>query len=433
VVSHQNRGVVAGKMRIPGTTIDVSLKVNRVYVAHEGVAKKVKYSGRSFQDVLEEVQRFAYLRGANVPATILKFILKRVGIPEVDVIPGEDELTKEDLLELSRALTALDSLKDEFLSSSGTGAIPEDIKRRLITTGTEMEEVEEPTPMLHVETPDTVWDLPQSEEVTGLIYSFHSENLPTSMPTPRTESKPSEAPKAARFLWDDPEAIAQLPDDVPAQEVSAEVASEILDLKSLFLGEKGVGVGSILFECNLRLGNDYESLGLPESRPFVYSNIVEHEEKSVRLDAWSFQKSMDAKVPRGEFYTGTGVVVIVYSVADRWSFDSLDFWIREVTNEFLIPPPIIVVGNKTDLRDHPVYGDEDDEFEVPVTTEEARSYCEEMAMRFGENGVPHPITFMETSSVTGQGVTDLLHKIVETWLANEMPSMPAVEQNVPTH
>ena len=90
---------------------------------------------------MEEVQRFAYLRGFNVPPPILKFILKRIGLPEVDVIPGEDELTKEDLLELSRALNLLDSLKDEFLSPTGKGGIPDDIKSNLIHPVSEPEEL----------------------------------------------------------------------------------------------------------------------------------------------------------------------------------------------------------------------------------------------------------------------------------------------------
>ena len=206
---------------------------------------------------------------------------------------------------------------------------------------------------------------------------------------------------------------------------------DILDLKVLFLGEEGVGVNSIIFECNLKLGNDYSSLDLPPTRPFTYSNIIERNDANVRVDAWTFEKSTEAKVPKTEFYTGSGIVVLVYSVAERWSFDSLDFWIREVSNAFLIPPPIIVVGNKTDLRDHPVY-DDDDEVEVPVSTEEAREYCDEIAKTLGENGQSHPLFFIETSTITGQGITELLNKIIDFWQSNERPSMPATEQHVPT-
>ncbi|MFW9964738.1 MAG: hypothetical protein ACFFCX_14315 [Candidatus Sifarchaeia archaeon] len=422
--------MVVVKMQIPGTNIDVSVKVNRIYLTDPAVTRRIKFSGKSFKDIMEEVQRFSYLRGFNVPHPILKFILKRIGLPEVDVISGEEELSKDDLLELSRALNALDTLKDEFLSPTGKGKISEDLKSNVIVSTPDLEDLKTDTPA-----PQTmsVWDVPLSEEVKGLVYSFHSENIPTSTPTPRTQS--SDDTKPVKFIWDEPEIVASLEDVSEETKSSPEEISDLFDLKVLFLGEEGVGVNSILFECNLKLGNDYSSLDLPPTRPFTFSNIVEYNDANVRVDAWTFPKSMEAKVPKTDFYTGSGIVVLVYSVADRWSFDSLDFWVREVSNAFLIPPPIIIVGNKTDLRDHPVYGeeDEDDEFDNPVSTEEARIYCDKLAKSLGENGQSHPLFFIETSTITGTGITELLNKIVDFWHVNERPSMPATEHHLPTH
>jgi GTPase SAR1 family protein len=418
-------GVVVIKMQIPGTNIDISLKVNRIYIADPAVNRRLKFAGRSFKEIMEEVQRFSYLRGFNVPLPILKFILKRIGLPEVDVIPGEDELTKEDLLELSRALNVLDSLKDEFLSPTGKSGISDLIQSDLVHPAPELEDLKMDVPAPQ-ET--SIWDIPASEEVKGLVFSFHGENIPSTS-TPRTQSV--DESKSVKFIWDDPEIVASLEDISQDEESMPAGVPEILDLKVLFLGEEGVGVNSIIFESNLKIGNDYSSLDLPPTRPFTFSNIIERNDANVRVDAWTFQKSTEAKIPKTEFYTGSGIVVLVYSVAERWSFDSLDFWIREVSNAFLIPPPIIVVGNKTDLRDHPVY-DDDDEVEVPVSTEEAREYCEKVAKTLGENGQSHPLFFIETSTITGQGITELLNKIIDFWQSNERPSMPATEQHAPT-
>lgn len=412
-------------MQIPGTNIDISLKVNRIYIADPAVNRRLKFAGRSFKEIMEEVQRFSYLRGFNVPLPILKFILKRIGLPEVDVIPGEDELTKEDLLELSRALNVLDSLKDEFLSPTGKSGISDLIQSDLVHPAPELEDLKMDVPAPQ-ET--SIWDIPASEEVKGLVFSFHGENIPSTS-TPRTQSV--DESKSVKFIWDDPEIVASLEDISQDEESMPAGVPEILDLKVLFLGEEGVGVNSIIFESNLKIGNDYSSLDLPPTRPFTFSNIIERNDANVRVDAWTFQKSTEAKIPKTEFYTGSGIVVLVYSVAERWSFDSLDFWIREVSNAFLIPPPIIVVGNKTDLRDHPVY-DDDDEVEVPVSTEEAREYCEKVAKTLGENGQSHPLFFIETSTITGQGITELLNKIIDFWQSNERPSMPATEQHAPT-
>jgi len=419
--------VVVKIMQIPGTNLEITSKVDRVYIAHEGVIKRVKFTGRSFKDVMEEVQRFAYLRGFNVPATILKFILKRIGLPEVERIPGEEPLTKDDLLELSRALTALDSLKDEFLSPFRTIEVPDEIKRSLIADSPGREDLK---PKIDVEKKQTIWDLPLSEEVTELIYSFHSENIPVSTPTPRTQSESEPASSSVRFIWDDPDAVEQIADLSPDEQAPAEIGSELLDLKVLFLGERGVGISSILFECNLKSANEIAVQTSSETQTPTHNNIIKFDDKNVRLDAWTFPQSLENKIPKTEFYTGSGIVVLVYSVADRWSYDSLDFWVREVSNTFLIPPPIIVVGNKTDLRDHPVFDDED-ELDTPVATEEAQEFCDQIGKRIGGNGQSHPVFFMETSSVTGQGISNLLDKIIEFWLTNERPSMPSVEERVP--
>jgi GTPase SAR1 family protein len=413
-------------MQIPRTNIEVTLKTNGIYLRDPATHRRLRIIGRSFKDILEDVQRFVYMRGFKVPQPIIKFILKRVGLPEVDIIIEKHELTDDDLRELSKTLDVIDSLKDEFLTPSySLKAVDE--------SDSGISEIPQEFPDLAADIPApqkmSVWDIPVDEEIKDLVFSFHPENISTSVPTPRTQTSADEQPM--KFIWDDPAVAAAIAETSDDEQLSPEVISDLQDLKVLFLGEDGVGVNSIIFECNLKLGNDYSSLSLPPTNPFTYSNIIQDDGTSVRIDAWTFEKSMDAKASKTEFYSGSGIIVLVYSVAERWSFDSLDFWTREVSNAFPIPPPIIVVGNKTDLRDHPVY-DEEDEVDIPVSTEEARDYCFKMAMALGESGRSHPVFFIETSTITGQGITELLNKIVDFWKANERPSMPATEQDVPT-
>ncbi|MGD9381980.1 MAG: hypothetical protein PVI03_06000 [Candidatus Thorarchaeota archaeon] len=439
-------------MKVPGTTMDISLKTNRIFAVDQGVMKRIKYAGRTFMEVLEELQRFAYLRGYNAPTTILKFILKRIGLPDVEVFPSEDALTKEDIVELSKALNVVDSLKDEFLSATPEAIIPEDLKNYTVIkpkktddftlegivsedampidvtpeapieaeAAVETEASEETVPFDR----SSIWDdVPQSEEAVKLIYNFHWENLPVNTPTPRTQAAEETEPKKPKFIWDDEGEVDSLEDVKPTEEPAPELLGDSHDLKALFLGEAQVGVKSILFECNLKEAEDL---------PYVYRDVVQHEDNLIGINVWTFEGSQASRIPRQEFFTGTGVAVLAYSVADRWSFDSLDFWIKELTSVFLVPPPIIIVGNKTDLRDHPVYGDEE-EFEPPVTTEEGEEFCKKMAKELGESGAAHPIFFMETSSITGAGISDLLSTMIDLWLTNERPSMPAVDSHVVKH
>lgn len=407
--------------------MDISLKTSRIYVVDQGVVKRIKYAGRAFNEVLEELQRFAYLRGYNTPTTILKFIIRRLGLPEVEIFPLEDDLTKEDILELSRALNTLDSLRDEYLSPLGSAEITEELKKyvTVITPATE-----DAMPVSVGLKPENLAKaVPQSEEAVELIYSFHWENLPVNTPTPRTSCSEDEGPQKKRFIWDDTSEMESL-DEVTAQEEQVyEFTGKSHDLKVLFLGEQQVGVKSILFECNLKQGKDASLDDASPHTSAVYRDSIAHDDALVNLEVWSFEMAQRENIPRLEFFTGAGVAVIVYSVADRWSFDSLEFWIKELTNTFLVPPPVVIVGNKTDLRDYPVH-EEDDVFEEPVTATEGEAFCQRIAKQLSGTTGSHPLMFLETSSVTGQGISDLLNTIVDLWFASERPSMPAMEASV---
>jgi Ras-related protein Rab-11A len=391
--------------------MDIRLKTNKIYATDKGVVKRIKYAGRTFQEVLEEIHRFAYLRGYNTPASILKFMVKRLGLPDVDVFPSEDVLTKEDILELSRALNMVDQLKDEFLSPLGSAKSLDEAQGNIILKPEEVAEIQQE---LISESKPGIWDdVPQSEEAIKLIYSFHSENIPVNAPTPRTKTSIEGDTKQKKFVWDDPNEMDTLQIIKEAEEETSESVQETLGLKVLFLGEQQVGVKSILFECNLKLGTADASEDGTSSKPFIYTDVVEHDDELVGVNVWTFENTQDARIPRADFFTGAGAAVLVYSVADRWSFDSLDFWIKE-------------------LRDHPVQGEED-EFELPVTTEEGEEYCRKIAKELGENGGLHPMQFIEMSSVTGNGISELLHSIIDIWMKTERPSMPSIESQVVDH
>jgi GTPase SAR1 family protein len=414
-------------MQFPRTNIEVSLKTNGLYLRDPATTRRVRIIGRSFRDVMEDVQRFIYIRGFQVPPSIVKFMLKREGLPEVDRFVEQYDLTEDDLLELSQALNALDNLTDELLSPLGEAKqLLDDLESSLGILSTNLEGLKTDTPAPQEL---SIWDVPVDEEVQSFVYSFHPENLDTSISTPRTQS--STDAKPVKFIWDAPDVCETIKCESDNDDFPVEVVSDLYELKTLFLGEDGVGVNSILFECNLKLGNDYSSLNLPPTNPHTFSNIIQDNDNNIRIDAWTFEKSMESKISKTEFYSASGIIVLVYSIAERWSFDSLDFWIREVSNSFVIPPPIIIVGNKKDLRDLPVQDDED-ELDTPVSTEEAREYCNKVARTLGENGTAHPLFFIETSTITGYGISELLKKIVELWQDNDRPSMPASEQHVPT-
>ncbi|MFW9807421.1 MAG: hypothetical protein ACFFFK_11895, partial [Candidatus Thorarchaeota archaeon] len=286
-------------MQFPRTNIEVSLKTNGIYLRDPATSRRLRITGRSFKDVMEDVQRFIYMRGFQVPPSIVKFMLKRVGLPDVDVILEKSELTPDDLLELEHALMVLDELKDEFLSPLGEAKeLLDDLESSLGILSTDLEDLKTDAPAPQEL---SIWDVPIDDEVQSLVYSFHPENISTSVSTPRTQS--SNDAKPVKFIWDDPLIVEAIKSETEKDELPTELVSDLFDLKTLFLGEDGVGINSILFECNLKLGNDYSSLNLPPTNPYTFSNIVQDGDNNVRIDAWTFEKSMEFKIPKIEFYS----------------------------------------------------------------------------------------------------------------------------------
>ncbi len=92
-------------------------------------------------------------------------------------------------------------------------------------------------------------------------------------------------------------------------------------------------------------------------------------------------------VVRKLLYPGTNAAAIIYDVSDRASFKKCADWIRELRHEN-IELDITIVGNKTD-----------------VAREVQRNDAERIARRLG-------CRYLETSALTGDGVTDLLKALI---------------------
>ncbi len=102
--------------------------------------------------------------------------------------------------------------------------------------------------------------------------------------------------------------------------------------------------------------------------------------------------------------------VAVYSTVERKSFDNLMNWVDECWTNAGKKIPIVVIANKTDLRDQ--FKDNPVMQQTIVTTEEGQK----MATQIANQGVH--TSFLETSAKTGLNVEasflELAIKILET-------------------
>eukprot|EP00729_Bicosta_minor_P011681 gene11681-8354_t len=134
---------------------------------------------------------------------------------------------------------------------------------------------------------------------------------------------------------------------------------------------------------------------------------VTFEDKKVEMGLWDTPGQEDYDSLRPLAYSGTDVILIVYSIVYPDSLENiLEKW-KPHMKHFVPDAPIILVGNKLDCRtdDLKIHGETDGE--TPVTTAEGL----EVANKIGACG------FYEISATDGTGVDELLYSATRVAMA----------------
>lgn len=423
-------------MIIPGTTISLTLTPTNVEVRDKGmVKKKIPLKGKSFDDVALELQKYIRYLGKRLAPGVLEDVLDRIGLPkarrvlkaelmetpkepepepiepvvkdsELEVkpeLPEEPEkkrrgflskkkeqaatfvespgvsadekgaIAVDDFDDIADALQAVESLSDSFMTGS---SVDEPVKKKKVGISV---------------------NLAGSEEVvaSGKSYARIGEAKEPEAEVVEVES--TEEPEEIEILAETVEEEGEME---PEQQVTpAHQIKPIIEAKCLLLGEDGVGKESLKAKADvLPISLEDESVS-----EHIFGRIFEGANHRVDLRVWSFDLAVKAKVQRKEFYKDSQVLIIVYSASDRWSFESIDFWLREATLSTEEMPPIVIAANKIDLRTEPG----EDEGDAPVSYDEGFKFAEELAKRYGTEDSLHPVAYIETSCTTGEGVEDL--------------------------
>lgn len=391
-------------MRLPGSKIEVTFENELVILRDENTSKVIDIGGLTFEDILSEVQSFAYIRNCRPARRLLRFILLRSGLPDQEEFPRRDILNEEDLNILETALESVGDLSDRFLSPHSS----------------QKHETEQPEAEQCSEVEETpVFEIPQSERASiwtsdreiDLVYSFSPENIPTKTPetiSPVTETTGLDEPIYMR---------------IPMFDESS--STGLTRLKVLFLGESGVGKQSILQNGGFSI---YESAvfgSLQTDEPLAYSKVVEHQAEQIRIDVWLPEGALQARIPVEELYSETGVIALVYSVSDRSSFERMQFWIEEASTMFLTPPPLIIIGNKKDLASSL---ESDNVFDNRfVSSEEGIELTEMVASKLAAPDSNFPVKFIEISAMNHDSIERAVDSIIRLWLENDKLILPIVE------
>ncbi len=314
-------------------------------------------------------------------------------------------ISEKDMPAIEEALSTVDALSDSFMAS------------------TPDEKPVESKPLIKVSIEGT-------QEVIASDHSMATDPLQVSTPSETAPSEPVAEVKAESEPA--PPAEATTPakaEDTTKEQVPLVTGSKTLEeatspkyrktseyavkplvsAKVVILGEDGVGKHSLMEKADLRPQEGEEGPG----GEYIKSGVFQLTDYRVNLNVWNFDDAASARVSRKEFYTDIDVVIVVYAVSDRWSFESIDFWLRDTIVRHEEIPPVVIVGNKKDIRD----AGNPDPLEPPVTSEEGFRMAETLSKKLGVEDRLHPVAFIETSCLTGEGTTDVFRTASEFYTA----------------
>jgi len=141
-------------------------------------------------------------------------------------------------------------------------------------------------------------------------------------------------------------------------------------LKILLVGDSDVGKNEILsrLDAEPTESSPFSSLTGPDCK----TTMILLDGKRVKLQLWDTSGQGRFSTILRSYSRGTQGVLLVYDITNKWSFDSLDRWLKEV-DEHAPGIPKILVGNRCHLA-----------YKRRVSLNEAEAYAADNRMAFFE-------------------------------------------------
>ena len=176
------------------------------------------------------------------------------------------------------------------------------------------------------------------------------------------------------------------------------------DIKIILLGQSGVGKTNLI---NVFVGKQFDSSTETTSTSYCFEGEYNFNNKPYRYNIWDTAGQEKYRAINKMFIWGSKIILIVYSIDNKNTFNEIDFWINSVKENLGDDKYIMgLVANKSDLY-----------LNQQVKDEEGK----EAAQKYG-------IDFLTTSALTdAESFKEFLHKLLEDYI-----KMVEVDQNEKT-
>ena len=146
--------------------------------------------------------------------------------------------------------------------------------------------------------------------------------------------------------------------------------SDAKSIKVILLGESGVGKTNLI---NVALGKKFEHHSQSSVHSSFLEGLIDFNNKKYRYALWDTAGQEIYRALNKIFLKGSKVIIYVYSINNKNSFEQLEYWINN-TKEILGDEKYIraILANKSDLFEEQI-----------VTDEQGKKLAEKYNIKFG--------------------------------------------------
>jgi Ras-related protein Rab-11A len=177
-------------------------------------------------------------------------------------------------------------------------------------------------------------------------------------------------------------------DDIKIEEVTSNDIKENYKLKVVVVGDSGVGKTNLIkrFISNTFSANSKATVGVE-----FLSKSYKINDEVFKIEMWDTAGQERYKSITAAYYKGAKGALIVFDTTQKTSFENIDKWYVEIKEKASPDMKLMIVGNKTDLKEERV-----------VTTEVAMGKAKDLE-----------VPLMETSALDGTNVKEAFYDLLK--------------------
>mmetsp|Transcript_11111 Transcript_11111/g.11122 ORF Transcript_11111/g.11122 Transcript_11111/m.11122 type:complete len:403 (-) Transcript_11111:329-1537(-) len=208
-------------------------------------------------------------------------------------------------------------------------------------------------------------------------------------------------------------ALAEESQNYSRAQKSPEEIARLRKLKILMLGDSGVGKTSLV---NRYTKDDFNHTLVGTVGVDFKCKRVDLEGETVNVQVWDTAGQEHFHRITQAYYGGSHAIMVVFDISDQRSLDSMSYWIQCIVTHASDSVPIMLLGNKKDLRDNTNHTCLPYEAGAQAAAK-ATEIAKKRISISGDPTVDRNILYMETSAKTAENVDEAFTALIKSIIA----------------